>query len=174
MKSTLMKTLAFRFSPLLMVAACARFQPGAPAITPSSYTPTSLEQSVTLKDTSVHYDPSVLKVGVTRDQVAKAYGDPNSSRTTDAGVIEDVYAFNPDGSKFVNPKVYPRNIALGFLTMGTSVAVRQARLGLTENKLTLYHVLYSSNDQVQSITEERLSGAPDSLPAPPANSGGAE
>jgi hypothetical protein len=157
-----------------MVAACAPFQPGAPAITPNSYTPTGFEQSITLKDTSVHYDPATLRVGATRDQIAQVYGEPNSSRTTDAGVIEDVYAFNPDGSKFANPKVYPRNIALGFLTMGTSVAVRQARLNLTEKKLTLYHVFYGSNDQVQSVTAERLSGAPETLPAPPTNSAGSE
>jgi hypothetical protein len=148
-----------------MLSACARFQP-SPSVTPADYTPTGFEQSFTMKDSSVHYDPTVLKAGVSRDQVAKVYGDPNSSRTTDAGVIEDVYAFNPDGTKFVNPTVRPRNIALGFLTMGTSVAVRQARLGLKENKLTLYHVLYSASDKVDSVKEERLPGAPETLPIP--------
>lgn len=141
---------------LTLMSACARFQPTTPAVSPSDYTPAGLEQSVTMKDTSIQYDPSVLVVGAGRDQVVQKFGDPNSSRTTDSGQIEDVYAFNPDGSKFVNPQVRPRNLALGFFTMGTSVAVRQARLHLAEQKLTLYHVIYGSDDKIQSVTPENL------------------
>ena len=98
------------------------------------------------------------------------YGDPNGSRngsrTTDSGLIEDVYAFNPDGTKFVNPQLRARNFALGFFTMGTSVAVRQARIALKERKLTLFHVTYSPDDKIQSVNVEKRSGAPDQLPSP--------
>lgn len=141
------------------VSACARFQPTTPAA--------GMTQSITLKDSSIHYDPPVLEGGMRREQVLAAFGDPNSSRTTDNGVIEDVYAFNPDGSKFVDPQLRVRNVALGFFTMGTSVAVRQARLALTERKLTLFHVIYTSSDTIRSVTQERLAGAPDRLPAAP-------
>jgi hypothetical protein len=152
------------------LSACARFQPSTPAVSPSDYTLSGMTQSVTMKDSSIHYDPAVLKPGNTQDQVQAAFGDPNASRTTNAGLTEDVYAFSPDGSKFVNPQVRPRNVALAFFTMGTSVAVRQARLHLAEDKLTLYHVLYSSDDKIQSVREEKMTKAPDHGPAvqPPA------
>jgi len=157
---------AMRFAALAAaLSACARFQPSTPATSPSDYTLTGMTQSVTLKDSSVHYDPSVLKAGKTRDQVQAAFGEANASRTTDAGLVEDVYAFNPDGSKYVDPQIRPRNIALGFFTMGTSVAVRQARLHLAEEKLTLYHVLYASDDTIQSVREEKMAKAPDNGPA---------
>ncbi len=147
------------------VSACARFQPTTPAMSASDYTPTGMAQSVTMKDSSVHYDPSVLKVGTARSQVQAVWGDPNGTQTTDSGQIQDVYAFNPDGTKFVNPKTRARNIALGFFTAGTSVLVRQARLALQEKKLTLFHVLYAPDDTIQSVTPEKLSGAPEALPA---------
>jgi hypothetical protein len=162
-----------RFTLLaIFFTSCARFQPTTPAVSPSNYSLSGMTQSVTMKDSSIHYDPSVLKPGKTRDQVQAIFGDPNASRTTDAGLIEDVYAFNPDGSKFVNPQVRPRNVALAFFTMGASIAVRQARLNLAENKLTLYHVLYSSNDTIHLVREEKMTKAPEKGPAlqPPAAS----
>jgi hypothetical protein len=163
-----------KFRVFILVAAsalggCARFQPTAPAIKPSDYTPTGFAQSFTMKDSSIHYDASIMRPGATREQITSAFGEPNESGKTDAGLIEEVYAFNPDGTKFVNPSVRPRNVALGFLTMGTSLAVRQARLALTEKKLTLYHVVYSADNKVTSVTEEKLSG-PTSAPPPQSES----
>ncbi|HKV56111.1 MAG TPA: hypothetical protein VJN94_15875, partial [Candidatus Binataceae bacterium] len=149
---------------LLGVAACARFQPTQPAVSASSYTPTGFQQSFTLKNESIHYDPSVLQVGASRSAVEAVYGQANDTRTSEDGTTEEIYAFNPDGSKFVNPQVRARNIALGFFTAGASVAVRQARLALTERKLTLFHVIYTPDGTIKSVTEERLSGAPESLP----------
>ena len=42
---------------------------------------------------------------------------------------------------------------------------RQGRLYLQERKLTLFHVIYSPADRIESVTVEKLSGAPDTLPA---------
>ncbi|MGH7986926.1 MAG: hypothetical protein ACREQX_11655 [Candidatus Binataceae bacterium] len=145
---------------LIMLASCARFQPTTPAMSTSNYTPTGIGQSITMKDSAVHYDPSVLRPGVARTRVEAVYGQPNGTRTTPKGLTEDVYAFNPDGSKFVNPQIRPRNFALAFFTMGTSVAVRQARLAFTERKLTLYHVVYSPDGNIESVRQERMAGAP--------------
>ncbi len=50
--------------------------------------------------------------------------------------------------------------------MGTSVAVRQTRLQVTEKKLTLFHVTYGPNNMIQSVTTERMGSAPESLPTP--------
>ena len=148
---------------LLCLPACARFQPTQPAVSASDYSAAGMQQSFTMSDSSTRYDP---KVRASRSSVLAAYGDPNGSRTTDSGLIEDAYAFNPDGTKFVNPQLRARNFALGFFTMGASVAVRQARLALKERKLTLFHVTYSPDDKIQSVNVEKLSGAPDQLPAP--------
>jgi hypothetical protein len=161
MEKRLMKTMAL----LILatgVAACARFQPTTPAM---DYGPTAQISSLTMKDTSVHYDPKVLTVGTPKSQVQAAFGDPNGSKTNAAGQSEDVYAFNPDGSKFVDPQLRPRNIALAVFSMGTSIAVRQARLAMAEKKLTLYHVTYGGNGMIASVREERMSSAPETSPA---------
>jgi hypothetical protein len=71
--------------------------------------PTAFEQNATMKDTSVHEDPSLLKAGVPRSKIIEAFGTPNQTGNQ-GGQEEDVYEFNADGSKFVKPKIYPRNI----------------------------------------------------------------
>jgi hypothetical protein len=164
-----MIAIAWMLLSAVWISACAQFQPAAPAVQAKDYTPTGILQSVTMKDSSVHYDPAVLKVGTPRSQVQSALGDPNASETTSSGQLEDVYAFNPDGSKFVDPKIRPRNIALGVLTMGSSVAVRQARLKLAERKLTLYHVYYGPDQTIASVVQEKMSNA--AADTPGANSG---
>jgi hypothetical protein len=41
--------------------------------------PTNFEQHATMKDTSVHEDPTLLRVGVSRQQIAAAFGAPNET-----------------------------------------------------------------------------------------------
>jgi hypothetical protein len=147
---------------VLAFCGCARFQPNSVA---TGYGPQSMIQSVTGKDTSVHYDPAVLKVGTPRTSVQAAFGAPNDTQVAANGLTEDVYAFNPDGSRYVNPQIRPRNVALGFFTMGTSVAVRQARLKMAEKKLTLYTIVYSPDGTIRSVKEERMEKAPENGPA---------
>ncbi len=165
-RRALTKAVCLAVVLLLCLPACARFQPTQPAVSASDYSAAGMQQSFTMSDSSTRYDPKVLEVGASRSSVLAAYGDPNGSRTTDSGLIEDAYAFNPDGTKFVNPQLRARNFALGFFTMGASVGVRQARLALKERKLTLFHVTYSPDDKIQMVNMEKLSGAPDQLPAP--------
>ncbi len=148
----------------LWLAACARVARFQPASVGTDYTPQGMQRSVTLKDTSVHYDPAVLAAGTSRSGVQDAFGDPNASGTNERGQLEDVYAFNPDGTKFVDPQVRPRNVAMAVFSMGTSVAVRQARLALAEKKLTLYHVVYGLDSTIESVREEKMSGAPQGAP----------
>ncbi len=152
-----MKILNVLLAISVGAGACARLQPVSPAVQPQDYTAGALAQSVTLKNSSITYDPAVLKVGTSRTKVREAFGDPNASGTADSGQLEDVYAFNPDGTKFVDPKIRPRNIALAVLTMGGSVAVRQARLALAERNLTLYHVYYAPDATIASVQEEKMS-----------------
>jgi hypothetical protein len=154
---------------IVLLAGCGRIQQRMDSMQDSSrFSLAGQEQSFTFKNDSIHYNPSVLQVGTPRQQVVAAFGNPNASQTTAHGQLEDVYAFNPDGSKFVNPQTQARNIAAAVFTAGTSVAVRQARIKMTEDKLTLFHVVYSPDETIQKISEERLSNAPESLPPPPA------
>ncbi len=154
--------LALSFGLMFMLGGCARFQPTRPSM---DLSPTAEMQSVTMKDTSIHYDPSVMRPGVERSEVEQSFGEPNSSGSLRTGQTEDVYAFYPDGTKFVNPTVRPRNIALGVFTGGMSLAVRQLRLDQAESKLTLYHVIYDANGTVASVHIEPPAGGNGAVPA---------
>src|ERR1700723_4566349 len=115
--------------------------------------PTAFEQNATMKDTSVHEDPTLLREGVPRTQIAGAFGAPNET-SNQGGVVRDVYEFNPDGSKFVKPKVYARNIAAGVFTGGIATVVHQARIHHTEQQLTVYRLTYGPDGTVQSVQKE--------------------
>jgi len=115
--------------------------------------PTAFEQNATMKDTSVHEDPNLLKVGVSRDKIIAAFGTPNQINNQ-SGQEEDVYEFNPDGSKFVKPKTYARNIAAGVFTGGIATVVHQARIHHTEQQLTVYHLTCGTDGTVQSVRKE--------------------
>ena len=115
--------------------------------------PTKFEQNATMKDTSVHEDPSLMRIGVSRNQIASAFGAPNET-SDQGGVVQDVYEFNPDGSKFVKPKVYARNIAAGVFTGGVATVVHQARIHHTEQQLTVYRLTYGPDGTVQSVQKE--------------------
>src|SRR5579864_1342132 len=52
--------------------------------------PTAFEQNATMKDSSVHEAPSLLKVGVSRDKIIAAFGTPNQI-SNDGGQEQDVY-----------------------------------------------------------------------------------
>jgi hypothetical protein len=80
-------------------------------------------------------------------------GTPNQI-INQGGQEEDVYEFNPDGSKFVKPKVYARNIAAGVFTGGIATVVHQARIHQTEQQLTVYHLTYGPDGTVNSVHKE--------------------
>jgi hypothetical protein len=120
--------------------------------------PTAFEQNATMKDSSVHEDPSLLKVGVSRDKIIAAFGTPNQI-SNEGGQEQDVYEFNPDGSKFVKPKTYARNIAARVSTGGIATVVHQARIHHTEQQLTVYHLTYGPDETVQSVQKESRSDA---------------
>src|SRR5260370_40603921 len=42
--------------------------------------PTKFEQNATMKDTSVHEEPSLLRAGASRNQIVAAFGAPNETR----------------------------------------------------------------------------------------------
>ncbi len=130
--------------------------------------PTAFEQNATMKDTSVHEDPTLLRAGVPRTQIAGAFGAPNET-SNEGGQVHDVYEFNPDGSKFVKPKVYARNIAAGVFTGGIATVVHQARIHHTEQQLTVYRLTYGPDGTVQSVQKESHEEAQDAAGQPESN-----
>ena len=146
--------------PMILLAGCvareiaesqgmdsSRFDPA------QRLSPTAFEQNATMKDTSVHEDPNLLRAGVSRDQIAATFGKPNET-SNEGGQLQDVYEFNPDGSKFVKPKVYARNIAAGVFTGGIATVVHEARIHHTEQQLTVYRISYGADGIAQSVKKE--------------------
>jgi hypothetical protein len=110
----------------------------------------NMKQKMTGKDTSIQYNPAVLTVGTPRSQVMAAFGQPNGIQDVN-GAQEDVYAFFPDGYKYIDPQVTAGTIAAAVFTGGMSLAARQARIIIQQNQLTLYDVRYDSNQNIQHI-----------------------
>jgi hypothetical protein len=148
--------------PIVALAGCLASSMQSQGIDSSRFdpaqrlSPTAFEQNATMKDTSVHEDPNLLKVGVSRDQITAAFGPPNEV-SNQGGQSQDVYEFNPDGTKFVKPKIYARNIAAGIFTGGAATVVHQARIHHTEQQLTVYHLTYGPDGAVQSVQKESRS-----------------
>jgi hypothetical protein len=151
--------------PLLLLTGClqngafdsSRFDPA------QRLSPTAFVENATMKDTSIHEDPALLKVGVTRDQISSAFGLPNATSDV-AGTIEDEYDFNPDGSKFVKPKIYARNIAAGVFTAGLATVAHQARIHHAESELTVYRLTYGPDGRVVAV--DKTSAASNYAPTP--------
>jgi hypothetical protein len=121
------------------------------------------------KDPSIQYDPSVLTVGTPRSRVVAAFGEPNATKSEGTS-REDVYAFYPDGSKFVDPQVGAGTIAAAVFTAGMSLAVRQAKIMIQEQRITMYRVRYEAQDNIASVevVPPEMGGtpAPASSPSP--------
>ncbi len=117
---------------------------------------------------SVKYDPAVLSAGTPRERVLAAFGEPNAAQGQGAA-REDVYAFRPDGSKWVEPQIKGTTIAAAVFTSGMSLAVRKARITIQENQLTLYHVHYDAQNRISSVEKvppKIGSGSAESAPTP--------
>lgn len=119
------------------------------------------------KDSSIQYNPAILQPGTPRQQVVAAFGLPNASQG-EGPAREDVYAFYPDGSKFVDPSVSAGTIAAAVFTAGMSLAVRQAKIAIKEHQITLYRVHYGSQDMVKSVTvvPPNMGSEPSADPSP--------
>jgi hypothetical protein len=114
------------------------------------FSPEAIKESFTHKNPHIKYRPGVLVMGKSRDSVIRAFGPPNGSDFKN-GRIQDVYIFMEDGSLYVNPSLHARNVALAVVTMGTSIAVRQARLAAQRTKLTIYNVYYNRFNNIINV-----------------------
>jgi hypothetical protein len=110
----------------------------------------NLRNQITNKDPSIQYNPSVLRPGTPRRQVVYLLGPPNGTQMQN-GMEEDIYAFFPDGSKYVDPQITAGTIAAAVFSSGMSLAVKAAKNTIQQNQLTLYDVLYDANQDIQSV-----------------------
>ena len=125
---------------------CGAFsQPNGPAISPEA-----LAQSMPLEDPSIRYNPAVTKAGVSREQVEGALGPPNATMTLANEEEMAVYAFFPDGGKFVNPGLGPR-----FFSHSAGSAVSSAKLEAARRELTFYRIRYSLDGAIISVSADR-------------------
>ena len=129
-----------------------------------------MRDKMTDSNPSIQYNPSVLTVGTPRQQVVAAFGEPNATQG-EGPSREDVWAFYPNGSKFVDPQVSAGTIAAAVFTAGMSLAAREAKIKIQEARITLYRVHYDSNDNIASVqvVPPEMGGtpAPQASPAPP-------
>ena|SRR5579863_2933125 len=72
----------------------------------------TLRNRMTNKDPSIQYNPSVLRPGTPRSQVVYLLGEPNGTQMQNS-MQEDVYAFFPDGSTYVDPQITRRHDCRG-------------------------------------------------------------
>ena len=149
-----------KVSAILLIAALIGCQAAE-----ERYSPTAIKESFTHKNPSIKYRSGVLVPGNSRQQVLAAFGTPNGRDNLSEGYTEDVYIFMPDGSKYVSPSPRARNVALGVVTLGSSVAVHQALLAHERTKLTIYHVYYNLNDKITRV--DKLKGSALSSPSKP-------
>jgi hypothetical protein len=110
----------------------------------------NLRNRMTNKDPSIQYNPSVLTPGTPRSQVMAAFGQPNGTQIVN-GEQDDIYAFFPDGSKYVDPQITAGTIAAAVFTGGMSLAAKAAKNTIQQNQLTLYRVHYDSNQNIKSV-----------------------
>ncbi len=143
----------YTLTKLLAILALAGALTACQAVE-NRYSPTAMKESFTHKNTSVKYSNKVLMVGASREQVIKVFGAPNGSDAMTGGAVEDVYIFTPDGYKYVSPSPRARNVALGIVTLGTSVAVHQSLLAYQRSNLTIYHVYYNSALKIVRVTKQ--------------------
>ncbi len=109
-----------------------------------------MREQMTGKNPNIQYNASVLAPGTPRNQVIAAFGQPNGTQNA-GGAQEDVYAFFPDGSKYVDPQITAGTVAAAVFTGGMSLAVKAAKNTIQRNQLTLYDVRYDANQNVQSV-----------------------
>jgi hypothetical protein len=115
--------------------------------------PTDVVQNATMSNAAVHLDPALLQRGVARERIVAAFGPPNAV-DTDAGHEVEIYQFNADGTKFVAPQTHARNVVAGAATHGLASVVRRARIGLTEQQVTTYYLVYGADGRVNQVRQQ--------------------
>ncbi len=107
-------------------------------------------QNASLDDYSIQFNPDVAKPGVPCSEVEAVLGQPDATLTLGDDQAEALYAFFPDGGKFVNP-----GVGTEFFSHSAASAVRSPHLEALRNQLTFYRIRYSVDGVITSVTVDR-------------------
>ncbi|MGO9605871.1 MAG: hypothetical protein ACLQAT_21200 [Candidatus Binataceae bacterium] len=136
-----------RIVALLIVMACdgcagaPRLPIPAPAILPASPQPPH-------EDFSIQYNPDVTRPGTPRSEVETVLGAPNATQVMADGQIDAIYAFFPDGGKFVNAA---NQMPASFFTHHGPIAAAPSQMDRDRSELTFYHIRYRSDATVMTV-----------------------
>ena len=112
-----------------------------------------IAEKLDLEDHRIHYNADAAKPGVSREQVEAALGPPDQSMTLENDEVVVVYAFFPDGGKFLNPGLGPR-----YFSHSSTSAVSFPKLESIRQELTFYRVRYNLDGKVMAVTADRPIG----------------
>ncbi|HKN01348.1 MAG TPA: hypothetical protein VJX23_12595 [Candidatus Binataceae bacterium] len=143
-----------RLIALLIIVACDGCA-GTPRLPPpSQMVPPLASPQRPHEDFSIQYNPDVSRPGTPRADVETVLGPPNATQAMADGQIDAIYAFFPDGGKFVNPDPTSQ-IAASFFTHRGPIAAAPNQLDLDQSELTFYHIRYRSDGTVMMVVGDR-------------------
>lgn len=109
------------------------------------------------EDKSIHFNPDVAKPGISRETVEAALGPPNATMTLETEQVVALYAFFPDGGKFINP-----GLGAEFFSHSASSRVSSAELEGIRQQLTFVRISYSLDGAVTSVAADKPLALPQS------------
>ncbi len=135
-----------------MVAGCSGLSrpPQPPPSSTAGARQDARARDAELEDFSIRFNPAVAKPGVPRSEVESVLGPPDAVLDLGDERMEALYAFFPDGGKFVNPGVGPR-----FFSHSAASAADSPRLEALRKQLTFYRIRYSIDAVATAVTVDR-------------------
>jgi hypothetical protein len=103
-----------------------------------------------ISDRDVHLDVALLRPGVSRDQIVASFGQPNKVERS-VGIPAELYRFNFNGTKVVDPKLCPHDPVYGSATGDITARLRQMREAEECRIVNIYRVQYGIDGRVISI-----------------------
>src|SRR5579885_1042685 len=134
---------------LLAAAGCSALSRQPRPEPPSAAAPAQAEavaRGAALEDFSIKFSPDAAKPGMPRSHVESVLGPPDAVLDLGDDRTEALYAFFPDGGKFVNPGVGPR-----FFSHSAASAVDSPHLEAVRKQLTFYRIRYSVDGVVTAV-----------------------
>lgn len=150
---------ALRWAPILSLiiagaTSCSTSPKADPnaLISPATGLPITgdIAQKLDLEDHRIHFNADVVKPGVSREQVEAVLGPPDSSMALENEEVVAVYAFFPDGGKFMNPGLGPR-----YFSHSSTSSVSFPKLEAMRHELTFYRIRYNLDGKVMAVTADR-------------------
>ena len=139
------------FSLLIVTIMIATVASGCSSSLPTPpNTPPRPRGRLEIEDPSIRFNADAVKPGVSQTQVEGTLGTPDSTMSLDNGETIVIYAFFPDGGKFLNPGVGAR-----YFSHSSTSAVNIPQLEKMRHELTFYRIRYNLDGVVMAVTVDR-------------------